>query len=167
VSSVSFLRNPLPRGGFRFDLQCESGEHFLTNYPPDSEPLFQDCLSESVVLLLARLSEKCAAMDVEVSPEELRELGLFTTFVSSRVKPNSGAGVSCMSLWAEWVRFVLKQVNAFPNLIYEKEFRNLVVNQFECDIAEMENCGHVYSGIEFIPERNISIHITDSTFAKV
>jgi hypothetical protein len=163
---MSSLRNPVTRGGFRSTPQCESGEHFLENYPPDSETLFQDCLSESAVLMLSRLSEKCADMGLEVSPGELRELGVFTTFISSRVKPNAGAGVSCMSLWAEWVRFFLKHVNTFPNLIYEEEFRNLVVNQFDCDIAEMENCGRVYSGIEFIPERKISIHITDGTFAK-
>jgi hypothetical protein len=128
--------------------------------------MFQDCVSESAVLMLARLSEKCAAMGLEVSPEELRELGVFTMFISSRVKPNAGAGVSCMSLWAEWVRFFLKHVHTFPNLIYEKEFRNLVVNQFDCDIAEINNSGRVYSGITFIPERNISIHSTDGTFAK-
>jgi hypothetical protein len=112
------------------------------------------------------MSEKCAAIGLEVRPAELRELGVFATFISSRVKPNAGTGVSCMSLWAEWVRFSLKHANSFPNLIYEEEFRNLVVNQFECDIAQIENCGKVYSGIEFIPERNISIHITDGTFAQ-
>jgi hypothetical protein len=116
--------------------------------------------------MLAALSEKCADIGLEARPEELRELGVFTTFISSRVKPNAGAGVSCMSLWAEWVRFFLKHVNRFPTLIYEEEFHNLVVNQFECDIAEMENCGRAYSGIEFIPERNISIHSTGGTFAQ-
>ncbi len=105
-------------------------------------------------------------MGVEVRPEELRELGMFTSFITSRIKPSESKGVPCMSLWTEWVRFFLKHVNSFPNIIYEKEFKNLILNRFDCAVANIENCGPVYAGIEFVPERKISIHLADSNFAQ-
>ena len=162
---MSSLRSPVTRDGFSFGKNCESGEHFLQN-PAKSMPPVLDCMSESTLLLLDHFSARCTAMGIEVRPDELRELGMFTAFVSSRVKAGDGRGVPCMSLWAEWVRYSLKHMNSFPGLIYENEFKNLIVNRFDCAIADVENCGPVYSGIEFIPERNISIHLTDSSFAQ-
>jgi hypothetical protein len=131
-----------------------------------SEPLIQDFLSESTLLMLDHFSARCTAMGVEVRPDELRELGMFSSFIASRVKPSDGRGVPCMSLWTEWVRYFLKHVNSFPSLIYEKEFKNLILNRFDSAIADIENCGPVYSGIEFVPEQNIAIHFTDSSFAQ-
>jgi len=125
-----------------------------------------DCLSESALLMLDNFSARCAALGVEVRPDELRELGAFSSFISSRIKPSEGRDVSCMSLWAEWVRYFLKHVNSFPGLICENEFKNLILDRFDCAIADMENYGLVYSGIEFVPERNISIHLADGSFAQ-
>lgn len=162
---MSSLRSPVTREGFISGLQCESGEDF-TRKSIESEPLVLDCLSESTILMLDHFSSRCAAMGIEVRPDELSELGLFSSFINYRVKPSDGGGVSCMSLWTEWVRFFLKHVNSFPNLIYEKEFKNLILNRFGCVIANIEDCGPVYSGIEFVPEQKISIHLADSGFAQ-
>jgi hypothetical protein len=125
-----------------------------------------DCLNESTLLMLDHFSARCAALGVEVRPDELRELGMFSSFIASRIKPSDGRGVSCMSLWAEWVRYFLKHMNSFPGLIYENEFKNLILNRFDCAISVLENSGPVYSGIEFVPERNMAIHLADSNFAQ-
>jgi len=166
VSPLSSMRSPVIGREFRYDPQCVFVEETQRNSPHEPGSLHHDYLSESTRLILNELYEKCAGAGLEVSPDELRELGIFTTFVSSRVKPNAGISVSCMALWAEWVRFFLKHMNTFPTLIYEEEFRNLIVSLFECGIADDENYGPVYPGIEFIPGQNIPIHVTDSTFAR-
>ena len=165
VISVSSLRNPVTRDGFSFSPQCESVSH-SPGKKPGTEPVILDCVSESTLLMLDHFSQRCASMGVEVRPEELRELGMFTSFTIARVKQSEDRGVSCMSLWAEWVRYFLKRMNSFPSLIYENEFRDLILNRFDCAISVLENDGPVYSGIEFVPERNIAIHIADSGFAQ-
>jgi hypothetical protein len=61
-----------------------------------------------------------------------------------------------MLLWAEWVRFCLKETRAFPRLILEKEFRDLVVNQLGFTVLEDEARGQVYPGVRFVWRKNIA-----------
>jgi hypothetical protein len=124
-------------------------------------------MNESTQLVLNCLSEKCTDMGIQVSTDELNELGIFNTFISSHVRPNSAGSVSGMVLWAEWVRFYLKHIKTFPDLIFENEFRNLVISRFEFDIKDEKGCGSVYPGIEFVPEENNPTHVLDLSCARV
>jgi hypothetical protein len=61
-----------------------------------------------------------------------------------------------MLLWAEWVRFCLKETRTFPRLILEKEFRDLVVNHLGFTVLEDKARGLVYPGVRFVWRKNIS-----------
>ena len=160
------MRSPAAGGGYGLNPQCMFVEQIQQNNLGGSNYSCPDCLDGSTRMMLDHLSRVCASTGLKVSNEELMELGIFAMFISSRVKSKAGISISCMSLWTEWVRFFLKTMNSFPNLICEEEFRDLVVSRFGCDISQDENGGPVYPGIEFIPERNVTIPVTDSTFAR-
>jgi hypothetical protein len=88
---------------------------------------------------------------LEVSPEELGELKTFREFLVRHIKPSAIRDVQCMLLWAEWVRFYKRQTKKVPDLILEKEFRDLILNKFGCAIAEDQVRGFVYPGVKYIP----------------
>ena len=88
---------------------------------------------------------------LEVSPEELGELKTFREFLVRHIKPSTIRDVQCMLLWAEWVRFYKRQTKKVPDLILEKEFRDLILSQFGCAIAEDQVRGFVYPGVKYIP----------------
>jgi len=88
---------------------------------------------------------------LEVSPEELGELKTFREFLARHIKPSAIRDVQCMLLWAEWVRFYKRQTKKVPDLILEKEFRDLILSQFGCPVAEDAVRGYVYPGIKYIP----------------
>jgi hypothetical protein len=88
--------------------------------------------------------------------DDLNEPGLFHTFISSSVKPNKIHDVPCMLLWAEWVRFSLKHMKKFPDVILENECKDLILNRFGFDIMEDRVFGLVYPGIQFVSERVIA-----------
>jgi hypothetical protein len=90
------------------------------------------------------------------APDELNELGLFQTFISSSVKPNKIRDVPCMLLWAEWVRFSLKHMKKFPDVILENECKDLIMHRFGFDVMEDRSLGLVYPGIQFVSERVIA-----------
>jgi hypothetical protein len=93
---------------------------------------------------------------VDVSPAELNEFRNFNLFISSHVQPTNLCDTPCMLLWAEWVRFCLKETRAFPRLILEKDFRDLVVNQLGFTVLEDETRGQVYPGVRFVWRKNIA-----------
>jgi hypothetical protein len=115
--------------------------------------VYRNYLNDKDGIVLGEYQEKCRETGIEVSPDELRELGIFNAFVSSHVRPSVIRDVPCMCLWAEWVRFFLKQMKRFPELILEKEFRDLIIQRFGFDVAEDAARGPVYPGILFAPER--------------
>jgi len=88
---------------------------------------------------------------LEVSPEELGELKTFQEFLTQHTKPSAIRDVQCMLLWAEWVRFYKRQTKRVPDLILEKEFRDLILGRFGCAVAEDGVRGFVYPGIKYIP----------------
>jgi hypothetical protein len=90
------------------------------------------------------------------SPDELNELGLFQNFISSSVKPNKIRDVPCMLLWAEWVRFSLRHMKKFPDVILENECKDLILNRFGFEVMEDRIFGFVYPGIQFVSERIIA-----------
>ena len=112
-----------------------------------------NCFNYSTRALLDQLKKKCTDIGVEVCHEELNELGLFHVFLESHIKPNKIRDIPCMFLWAERVRFSIKQMNNFPNFIREKELSNLIVDMYGFDKAVDEERGVVYPGIQFIPDK--------------
>lgn len=116
---------------------------------------YRNYLNDKNRNVLDQYREKCRETGIEVSPDEIHELGIFYAFVSSHVRPSKIRDVPCMCLWAEWVRFFLKQMKKFPELILEKEFRDLIIQRFGFDVAEDAARGPVYPGILFVPERNM------------
>ncbi len=97
------------------------------------------------------LEQKCSDLGIKVSPQELDELNTFQKFLSKHVKPNSICDVQCMLLWAEWVRFYRRQTRKIPDLIREKEFRDLVMDRFDLSISEDGFRGYIYPGIKYVP----------------
>jgi hypothetical protein len=101
--------------------------------------------------LAGDLEKNCNNMGIAVSSEELDELKTFREFLSRHVKPNAICDVQCMLLWAEWVRFYKKQTRKIPDLILEKEFRNLITNHFDLPVTEDGFRGYIYPGIKYVP----------------
>jgi len=97
------------------------------------------------------LEKKYDDLGVKTSPEELNELKTFQEFLSLHVQPNAICDVQCMLLWAEWVRFYKKQTRTVPDLILEKEFRELILNQFDLTVTEDGFRGYIYPGIKYVP----------------
>jgi hypothetical protein len=97
------------------------------------------------------LERNCNNLGIKVSSEELNELKTFQEFLSRHIKPNAICDVQCMLLWAEWIRFYKKQTRKIPDLILEKEFRNLIINRFDLSVTEDDFRGYIYPGIKYIP----------------
>jgi len=127
---------------------------------------YQNYLDEMNRAVPEQFIEKYQETGIVVSPEELNELCTFQMFISSQVKPNNIFDTPCMLLWAEWVRFCLKEMHTFPCLILEKEFRDLVMNQFGCTVSDDEARGRVYPGIQFVPKKTISLNVIDRESAR-
>ncbi len=62
--------------------------------------------------------------------------------------------VQRMLLWSEWVRFCLKQTNAFPRSILEDQFNDILMGKLNIGVGNEDFFGPVYEGIQFIPEKN-------------
>jgi hypothetical protein len=129
--------------------------------------LYQSCQDEINRPILDQAIEKSDEIGIDVSPAELNEFRNFHTFISSHVQPTNMCDTPCMLLWAEWVRFCLKETRAFPHLILEKEFRDLVVNQLGFNVLEDETRGRVYPGVRFVWRKSISQNSVDRESAMV
>ena len=103
--------------------------------------------------LFTKKSEELEETDlgVDATPEELGELKTFQEFLSRHIQPNAICDVQCMLLWAEWVRFYKKQTRKVPDLILEKEFRELILHQFDLTVGDDGFRGYIYPGIKYIP----------------
>ena len=97
------------------------------------------------------LEKNYTDLGIEISPEELDELKTFEDFLSLHLKPSAICDVQCMLLWAEWVRFYRRERKKVPELILEKEFRNLIINRFDLSIGEDGFRGYIYPGIKYVP----------------
>ena len=149
---MSFIRTSEIRIGLEFDPQRKFNKTRL-NIPDKKEMESYTFFNDPTSTLLDQLKKKCTDTGVEVCHEELNELGLFHVFLESHIKPNKIRDIPCMFLWAEWVRFSIKQMNNFPTFIREKELSNLIVDMYGFDRAVDEERGVVYPGIQFIPDK--------------
>lgn len=101
--------------------------------------------------MLKRFGEQFQLHDIAISQEEIHELKVFDEFVMRHVQPNGLYDVQCMLLWSEWVRAFRRQINGFPRLILEKEFRSVIMDTFGVAVARDENRGAVFPGLRFVP----------------
>ena len=152
---------------FRRKSERKSGNNVSQKTISKTVVLYQYYLDETNRPVPDHAIEKSQETGIDVSPAELNEFRNFHTFISSHVQPSNMCDTPCMLLWAEWVRFCLKEMHIFPSLILEKEFRDLVVNQFGFTVLEDETRGHVYPGVRFEGKKNISQNSVDRESAMV
>ncbi len=96
-------------------------------------------------------SEQFRLSGIDISTEEIHELGIFNDFLSHHVLQNKICDVQCILLWNEWVRTFLRQTHEFPKLILENEFRTVVEEHLGAGIVNEDFRGAVYTGIKFVP----------------
>jgi hypothetical protein len=104
--------------------------------------------------VMKKFVEECQNRELPVIEEELSELDAYLDFLSRHVTTVEDYGVSCMLLWSEWVKFCVRQTQKFPGLIFEKEFRYLVIHQFKLQPGKGPSHGLIYPGLTFVPDRN-------------
>jgi hypothetical protein len=141
---------------FRKKSERKSGNSISQKSTSNMVLLYQYYINEINRPVLDQAIEKSDEIGIDVSHAELSEFRNFHAFISSHVQPTNMCDTPCMLLWAEWVRFCLKEMRAFPRLILEKEFRDLVVNQLGFTVLEDEARGQVYPGVRFVWRKNIS-----------
>lgn len=96
------------------------------------------------------LGGPCEISEIDITPEEYRELRFFDDFLTNHVQPNRIYNVQCMMLWNEWVRTFIQQTREFPQLILEKECRTFITGKFGVEVASDSVRGAVYPGLRFI-----------------
>lgn len=160
------MKSSLVPAVFRRKSLTDSGSKVQQKTTSATVMLYQNYLHEKKRFIPEQFIKKYHKKGIVVSPEELNELHTFDMFISSHVKPNNIRNTSCMLLWAEWVRFYLKEMRTFPHLILEKEFRDLVTSRFEFDVSEDETRGLVYPGIQFVSKKNISLNVIERIQAR-
>jgi hypothetical protein len=152
---------------FRRKSERKSGNNVSQKTISNTVVLYQYYLDEANRPVPEQAVEKSDEIDIDVGPAELNEFRNFDTFISSHVQPTNMCDTPCMLLWAEWVRFYLKETRTFPRLILEKEFRDLVINQLGFTVLEDEARGKVYPGVRFVWRKNISQNSVDRESAMV
>jgi hypothetical protein len=152
---------------FRKKSERKSGNSISQKSISNTVLLYQYYIDEINRPLLDQAIEKSDEIGTDVSPAELDEFRNFHLFISSHVQPTNMCDTPCMLLWAEWVRFCLKETRTFPRLILEKEFRDLVVNQLGFTVLEDKARGQVYPGVRFVWRKNISQNKIGSESAMV
>ena len=131
---------------------AEISKTFGINQPYEFPGHVMQKPSETGVTAEVRELEKnYTDLGIKVSPEELDELKTFEDFLSLHLRPNAICDVQCMLLWSEWVRFNRKERKKVPELILEKEFRNLIMNRYDLSIGEDGFRGYIYPGIKYVP----------------
>ena len=161
------MKSRVVPAAFRRKSERKSGNSISKKSISNTAVLYQYYMDEINCPVLDQAIEKSDEIATIVSPAELNEFRNFHAFISSHVQPTNMCDTPCMLLWAEWVRFCLKETRAFPRLILEKEFRDLVINQLGFTILEDEARGQVYPGVRFVWRKNISQNKIGSESAMV
>jgi hypothetical protein len=145
----------------------KSGNNVLHKPISNTTVLYHYYLNKTNRPVPDTIIEKSHENCIDVSHADLNEFLAFHTFISSHIQPSNMCDTPCMLLWAEWVRFCLKEMHTFPSLILEKEFGDLVVNHFGFSVADDEARGRVYPGVRFVWKKNVPLNSADSHPAMV
>ena len=156
MNSLSSLLPPDPRIGSDLERRGRSAPSPGRVLPVETRKVFPEFFDDATLDLLQQLDECCRERRIAVDCDELIEWGLFQAFLASHVIPKKTRDVSCMVLWAEWVRFLLPRTRQFPSFINEKEFRTLIVGLFGSEIEEDDERGPVYPGLQFVLKKGYS-----------
>jgi len=131
-------------------------EHIRMKKTSKKEMVFHHSLEGAIPDVLQDMNPRFKGRDGLFTPAGLKELEMFQAFISSHVQVKTIHHLPCMLLWAEWVRYSLKQVNNFPEFIGENEFRGLIVHLFGFNVAVDAEEGMYYPGIRFVPDKGSS-----------
>ena len=112
------------------------------------QPTFME---EADLEMLNQFDEKFRLTGIDAGPEDSHEIKVLEQFLGRHVQKNQICDVQCMLLWNEWVRTFQRRTPGFPKLIREKEFRNVITENFNIKIARNGSRGVVYPGIKFVP----------------
>ena len=108
-------------------------------------------MEEADLEMLIQFGEKFRLTGIDAGPEDSHEIKVLEQFLGRHVQKNQICDVQCMLLWNEWVRTFQRRTPGFPKLIREKEFRNVITENFNIKVARNGSRGVVYPGIKFVP----------------
>jgi len=108
-------------------------------------------MEEADLEMLNRFGEKFRLTGIDFGPEDSHEIKVLEQFLGRHVQQNRICEVQCMLLWNEWIRSYQRRTPGFPKLIREKEFRNVITDNFGIKVANTSSRGSIYPGIKFIP----------------
>jgi hypothetical protein len=108
-------------------------------------------MEEADLEMLERFGDKFRLTGIDFGPGDSHEIKVLEQFLDRHVQKNQICDVQCMLLWNEWVRTFQRRTPGFPKLIREKEFRNIITENFNIKIASNGSRGAVYPGIKFVP----------------
>ncbi len=101
--------------------------------------------------LLKHSGEDVRLATIDAGPEDSREIRVLEQFLGQHVQQNKICEVQCMLLWNEWVRTFQRTTTGFPKLIREKEFRDVITDNFSIKIVNTISRGAIYPGLKFVP----------------
>ena len=154
MNSLSAPAPPVAVIAPRSDPPGRSDRSLPGRTPARTDPGIPDFFDVTTRTVMERFHEQCRIEGVPLHPEELIEWGLFEAFLTAHVAPDTHRDIPCMFLWAEWVRFSFPRMRTFPSLIREKEFRTLIREIFETEIAMDDERGPIYPGIHYVSKRS-------------
>jgi len=112
------------------------------------QPTFME---EADLEMLNQFGEKFRLTGINAGPDDSHEIKVLEQFLGRHVQKNQICDVQCMLLWNEWVRTFQRRTPGFPKLIREKEFRNVITENFNIKVVRNGSRGVVYPGIKFVP----------------
>ncbi len=154
MNSLSAPAPPVAVIAPRSDPPGRSDRSLPGRTPARTDPGIPDFFDVTTRTVMERFHEQCRIEGVPLHPEELIEWGLFEAFLTAHVASDTHRDIPCMFLWAEWVRFSLPRMRTFPSLIREIEFRTLIREIFETEIAMDDERGPIYPGIHYVSKRS-------------
>ena len=111
-------------------------------------PVFLDSLSTG---MMHRYTEQFILNGISIGTEETQELEVLEKFLRNHVQENRICDIQCMMLWSEWVRTFRRQTAGYPKLVLEKEFRNVITENYDLKVANSSYRGPVYRGLKYVP----------------
>ena len=101
--------------------------------------------------MLNQFGDKFRSTGIDASLENEQEIKVLEQFLEGHVQANKICDVQCMMLWSEWVRTFQRHTSKYPTQILEKEFRNVITDNYGIKVANYSARGAVFSGIKFVP----------------
>lgn len=101
--------------------------------------------------LFKQSGENFRLAPIDGGPDDSHEVRVLEQFLGRHVQQNKICEVQCMLLWNEWVRTFQRTTMDFPKLIREKEFRDVITDNFSIKIVNTISRGAIYPGLKFVP----------------